>query len=28
LVVYDGAPEGLTQEILQKIYGGEDWLAT
>lgn len=28
LVVYDGAPDGLTQEILQKIYGGEDWLAT
>jgi phosphonate transport system ATP-binding protein len=28
LVVYDGAPEGLTQEMLQKIYGGEDWLAT
>jgi phosphonate transport system ATP-binding protein len=28
LVVYDGAPDGLTQEMLQKIYGGEDWLAT
>jgi phosphonate transport system ATP-binding protein len=28
LVVYDGAPDGLTQDILQKIYGGEDWLAT
>jgi phosphonate transport system ATP-binding protein len=27
-VVYDGAPDGLTQETLQKIYGGEDWLAT
>ncbi len=28
LVVYDGAPDGLTQDTLQKIYGGEDWLAT
>jgi phosphonate transport system ATP-binding protein len=27
-VVYDGAPDGLTQEMLRKIYGGEDWLAT
>ncbi len=28
LVVYDGAPSGLSGEVLQKIYGGEDWLAT
>jgi phosphonate transport system ATP-binding protein len=27
-IVYDGAPNGLTQEVLQTIYGGEDWLAT
>jgi phosphonate transport system ATP-binding protein len=26
-VVYDGAPAGLTQEVLKTIYGGEDWLA-
>ncbi len=25
-VVYDGAPSGLTQQILQSIYGGEEWL--
>jgi phosphonate transport system ATP-binding protein len=28
LVVYDGAPDGLSPEVLQTIYGGEDWLAT
>jgi phosphonate transport system ATP-binding protein len=28
LVVYDGAPEGLDADILKRIYGGEDWLAT
>jgi phosphonate transport system ATP-binding protein len=28
LVVYDGAPDGLTPQVLQAIYGGEDWLAT
>ena len=27
-VVYDGAPEGLTQEVLTTIYGEEDWTAT
>ena len=27
-VVYDGAPEGLTPEVLTKIYGEEDWTAT
>ncbi len=25
-VVYDGSPEGLTDEHLKHIYGGEDWL--
>lgn len=25
-VVYDGKPEGLTDEHLKRIYGGEDWL--
>ncbi len=25
-IVYDGAPEGLTDEHLKQIYGGEDWL--
>ncbi|HVL76514.1 MAG TPA: phosphonate ABC transporter ATP-binding protein [Noviherbaspirillum sp.] len=25
-VVYDGAPEGLTDDYLKRIYGGEDWL--
>jgi phosphonate transport system ATP-binding protein len=25
-VVYDGAPEGLTDHTLKQIYGGEDWL--
>jgi phosphonate transport system ATP-binding protein len=28
LVVYDGAPDGLDGDVLRKIYGGEDWLAT
>ena len=28
LVVYDGAPDGLNGDILKKIYGGQDWLAT
>jgi phosphonate transport system ATP-binding protein len=27
-VVYDGAPEGLTPEVLTEIYGEEDWTAT
>lgn len=27
-VVYDGAPEGLTAEVLTDIYGVEDWSAT
>ena len=26
-VVYDGPPEGLSDEHLKQIYGGEDWLA-
>ena len=26
-VVYDGGADGLTDEILKTIYGGEDWLA-
>ena len=25
-VVYDGAPEGLTDDVLKTIYGGESWL--
>jgi phosphonate transport system ATP-binding protein len=25
-VVYDGAPDGLTDAILQQIYGGQNWL--
>lgn len=25
VVVYDGAPEGLTPEVLTRIYGEEDW---
>jgi phosphonate transport system ATP-binding protein len=25
-VVYDGTPEGITEEHLKEIYGGEDWL--
>jgi phosphonate transport system ATP-binding protein len=28
LVVYDGAPDGLDSDMLKKIYGGQDWLAT
>jgi len=28
LVVYDGSPDGLGGDVLRKIYGGEDWLAT
>ena len=27
-VVYDGKPEGLTAEVLTRIYGEEDWSAT
>ena len=27
-VVYDGKPEGLTPEVLTRIYGEEDWTAT
>jgi len=27
-IVYDGNPEGLTPEVLTKIYGEEDWSAT
>ena len=27
-VVYDGKPEGLTPEVLTRIYGEEDWSAT
>ena len=26
-VVYDGAPGGLSDEVLKTIYGGEDWIA-
>lgn len=25
-IVYDGGPQGLTDDILQRIYGGESWL--
>jgi phosphonate transport system ATP-binding protein len=25
-VIYDGAPEGLSDDYLKQIYGGEDWL--
>jgi phosphonate transport system ATP-binding protein len=25
-IVYDGSPEGLTDEHLKQIYGGENWL--
>ena len=25
-IVYDGPPDGLTDETLKKIYGGEGWL--
>ncbi len=27
-IVYDGAPDGLTPEVLTEIYGEEDWTAT
>src|SRR5262252_7851259 len=27
-IVYDGAPTGLTADVLTKIYGEEDWSAT
>ena len=27
-VVYDGSPDGLTPEVLTKIYGEEDWSVT
>jgi phosphonate transport system ATP-binding protein len=27
-IVYDGAPSGLTPEVLTRIYGEEDWSAT
>jgi len=27
-IVYDGAPDGLTPDVLTKIYGEEDWEAT
>ena len=27
-IVYDGDPEGLTPDVLTKIYGEEDWSAT
>lgn len=27
-VVYDGAPDGLTPDVLTRIYGEEDWSAT
>lgn len=27
-IVYDGAPDGLTSEVLTEIYGEEDWEAT
>jgi len=27
-IVYDGAPDGLTPEVLTQIYGEEDWEAT
>ncbi len=26
VIVYDGGPAGLTDTVLQSIYGGEDWL--
>ena len=25
-VVFDGAPAGLSDDMLKQIYGGEDWL--
>ena len=27
-IVYDGPPDGLTPDVLTKIYGEEDWSAT
>lgn len=27
-IVYDGSPDGLTSDVLTKIYGEEDWEAT
>ncbi|MEO0439209.1 MAG: hypothetical protein AAF098_20245, partial [Pseudomonadota bacterium] len=27
-IVYDGAPSGLTTDVLTDIYGEEDWEAT
>ena len=27
MVVFDGAPDGLTDEALTSIYGEEDWTA-
>ena len=27
-IVYDGAPDGLTPDVLTQIYGEEDWEAT
>ena len=27
-IVYDGSPQGLTDEVLTQIYGEEDWSAT
>lgn len=27
-IVYDGAPDGLTPDVLTRIYGEEDWSAT
>ena len=27
-IVYDGAPDGMTSEVLTQIYGEEDWEAT
>jgi phosphonate transport system ATP-binding protein len=27
-IVYDGAPDGLTADVLTRIYGEEDWEAT
>ena len=26
-IVYDGPPDGLTPEVLTRIYGEEDWTA-
>ena len=26
-IVYDGAPDGLTPDVLTEIYGEEDWEA-